>query len=34
MPGLNLPAAGTGILSRPLSLNEPRNLQLTLRLSW
>jgi len=34
MPGLNQPDAGTGILSLRNSANSPRNLQLTLRLTW
>jgi len=34
MPGLNQPDAGTGILSLRNSANTPRNLQLTLRLTW
>ncbi|MFB3829484.1 MAG: carboxypeptidase regulatory-like domain-containing protein [Bryobacteraceae bacterium] len=33
-PGLNQPDSGTGIVSLQNSANEPRQLQLTLRLSW
>ncbi len=34
MPGLNQPDMNTGILSTRNSANSPRNLQLTLRLTW
>ncbi len=34
MPGLGQPDGNTGIISRRNSANSPRNLQLTLRLTW
>jgi hypothetical protein len=34
MPGLNQPDSSSGILSLQNSANEPRQLQLTLRLTW
>jgi hypothetical protein len=34
MPGMNQPDASTGIVSLRDSANSPRNLQLTLRLTW
>ena len=34
MPGISQPSGGTGILSLQYSNNDPRQLQLTLRLSW
>jgi hypothetical protein len=33
MPGTTMPGSN-GILSNQLSNNEPRNLQMTLRLQW
>ena len=33
MPGITMPAAN-GILPNQLSNNEPRNLQMTMRLQW
>jgi hypothetical protein len=34
MPGISQPSSGTGILSLQYSNHDPRQLQLTLRLSW
>jgi len=33
-PGLNLPDAGTGVISKQNSAQAPRQLQLTLRYTW
>jgi hypothetical protein len=34
VPGLTMPDSQTGILSKQLSQNEARNLQMTMRLQW
>jgi len=34
VPGLTMPDSQTGILSKQLSQNDARNLQMTMRLQW